>query len=73
MSGETSEALSVACNEMDTLFRGVADLSISSDPPRVESHHHLTTSLEEEDFTLRDLLELPIEICERRPTCLRCW
>ncbi|XP_048114500.1 tRNA-uridine aminocarboxypropyltransferase 2 isoform X1 [Alosa alosa] len=61
----------LACHEMDTIFRGVADLNITSDSSRVESHHH-TTSLEEEDFILKDLLELPIEICERRPTCLRC-
>ncbi|XP_041916524.1 tRNA-uridine aminocarboxypropyltransferase 2 isoform X2 [Alosa sapidissima] len=61
----------LACHEMDTIFRGVADLNITSDSSRVESHH-LTTSVEEEDFILKDLLELPIEICERRPTCLRC-
>ncbi|XP_063066851.1 tRNA-uridine aminocarboxypropyltransferase 2 isoform X3 [Engraulis encrasicolus] len=54
---------------MDTLLHGVSDLTIESDPsPNCES---VPVEQEEEDIS-RDLLELPIEICERRPTCQRC-
>lgn len=59
---------------METPCRGFSDLSLT-DPSNVVESAHLCDSLSSQDVDVDgfdDLAALPVEVCERRPTCLRC-
>ncbi|XP_028829859.1 DTW domain-containing protein 2 [Denticeps clupeoides] len=54
---------------MDTSCHGHTDSSASSSHVARQSS---SSSLEEDDLLFGDLVDLPVEITERRPTCSRC-
>lgn len=59
---------------METSCRGVSGLSLTDPSNAVESAHLCgTSSSQDVDVDgFDDLAALPVEVCERRPTCLRC-
>ncbi|KAL0965319.1 hypothetical protein UPYG_G00279730 [Umbra pygmaea] len=61
---------------MDTTCHGMSNLSLNHPPTQLESSNSVSTALQDKHYEgvddFRDMCDLPVDICDRRPTCLRC-
>ncbi|XP_013993564.1 tRNA-uridine aminocarboxypropyltransferase 2 [Salmo salar] len=57
---------------MDTTCQGLSNLSLNHPLAPVESANCGSSSSQDDEDGFGDLRSLPVDVCERRPTCLRC-